>query len=195
MKHFSFAAVAATLLTACGGTSVGGGVLSSSSASVIEVPTPPTPPDGLSPTNVVSSDGGGFTFGVLSDGFSSAQGYAQLLPVTVAAPPTTGSAVLEGTYSLSMVPLNPGFTTRQPVEVDAAPITLAVDFADGTLTGTDGDFSVDGTVSDGLLSGSVTFMGMSGEQLSGVVGRDRATGTFIGTAPDQILAGGFDVSN
>lgn len=187
MKSVFVAVSAILLVCACGGTNGTG-------ATTITIPTPPAPPTGLVPTQVVSPEGGGFSFGVLSDGMTTGQGYAQLLQTSFEAPPESGTATLDGTYSLSLVALNGGLTVRPSVGVNEAPLTLTADFGAGTLSGTDGTFTVDGTIASGLLTGSVTFQDVTTNQFRGVVGEDRAIGAFTGTTTSVILAGGFDVS-
>ncbi|MEM8980692.1 MAG: hypothetical protein AAGD04_14490 [Pseudomonadota bacterium] len=64
------------------------------------------------------------------------------------------------------------------------------DFDAGTLTGSSGDLTVNGTLSGTTLGGTVTYDGQDGT-LTGLAGADQAFGAFHSASGTMIYAGGF----
>ncbi|MEJ6399019.1 hypothetical protein [Yoonia sp. 208BN28-4] len=201
MFKIALSLLAVVSLSACGGSAISNAL----GGARIQVPAPTPPPAGLTPTEITSPAGGGFTFGISSGGSNlggvinaGAQGYAQLLPTTVNQPPLTGGTVMNGTYSLDSLTLVPPGSPPDPSDVQLRnqPISLTASFTDKTLTGTAGSLAVNTTITNGILGGTVTYNGVSTSNMQGVISDDRAIGAFViqSNTEGVIVAGGFDVS-
>ncbi|MFT6451879.1 MAG: hypothetical protein ACJA06_001366 [Halocynthiibacter sp.] len=140
-------------------------------------------------------DGDGYGYRVGSRSGTGLIGQSGIIPGTsVAAAPASGSVVYSGRYELAQI---------QNIDISGSriyghsslysrSISLTADFDGNTLSGTGGNLSVDGAISNGNLSGNVTYKGVNGA-LDGVIGADRAVGAFHGNSADTIYAGGFIV--
>ena len=131
--------------------------------------------------------------GIKDEGF---QAYSGIVPgADVSAPPTTGTATMTGRYEVAVV--EGIFTTGETVNglggTRSGSLTLEANFANGTLVGSGGQLSVDGTFSGTTLSGTATYDGLSGP-LRGLVGSDEAIGVFHGNSDSAVHAGGFIVN-
>ncbi len=148
--------------------------------------------------NEIDADGNGYAFVVgLDPDDPRAAGFAGITETTdLGTLPTVDSATMTGTYRLTQLD---GLTLNANDRPSAAStrsesnqITLTADFEAATLTGTQGDLSIDGTMEAGALSGTVTFDGLEGD-LRGAVGPTQAVGAFDGADDDTVYAGGFFV--
>lgn len=148
------------------------------------------------------SNGYSIQVGVLSDNSSVIANAGLVLGGFFPSPdPASGSATLVSTYD-ALVLRNPttdsGQVEVETVDQNSGTITLEADFTPvslGTLTGTDGNLTIDGMFSrtTGSLNGTATFEGIEGD-LTGFVGGAEAFGAFAGQNDTGVLAGGF-VSN
>ncbi len=138
---------------------------------------------------------GGYAYALGDTGGSGFRAHTGLLPGTATAPPpTTGVAVMTGSYSLGEITgIDIGFTsiTGSPNRSSGA-LTLTADFANQTITGTSGSFEVEGTISGSDLGGKIIFGAAEGK-LTGVVGATAAVGAFHGRSDTRLIAGGFVV--
>ena len=128
-----------------------------------------------------------------NNGFAAQSG---ILPDTdLGAPPASGTVDMAGTFEVR--------TYENPRVIDeelrgdslrrSQPITLTVDFSQGTITGAASGLSVDGEVRGSEIGGDVTFQGIEGD-LNGLVGPDDTVGAFAGETDQKVFAGGFIVS-
>jgi hypothetical protein len=148
--------------------------------------------------NEIDADGNGYAFvtGLFPDD-PGAAGFAGITDTTdLGTQPTTDSATMTGTYRLTQLDglaLNANDRpTATSTRSESDQITLTADFEAATLTGTQGDLSIDGTMDAGVLSGTVTFDGLEGT-LRGAIGATDAVGAFDGADDDTVYAGGFFV--
>ncbi|WP_238368607.1 hypothetical protein [Mesobacterium pallidum] len=115
----------------------------------------------------------------------------------VAAPPSTGSAVMTGSYEAGYISgiTRSGDYLQGWTGSARSGLTLTADFDDGTLSGTSTDrrLRVRGTFSGRDLSGEVTFDNDDGD-LEGLVGPGKAIGVFHGNDDTDVFAGGFIVT-
>ncbi|WP_322890239.1 MULTISPECIES: hypothetical protein [unclassified Yoonia] len=151
-------------------------------------------PSGTNRNYIIAGQGFAYKAGVASN--QDIVAVAGIIPgTTVTAIPTTGNTVYAGQYRLVSVG---GFTldngllrgTETPV---SGSISLGVNFAERTISGTSGNLAVNGTFVGNTMSGDVTYSGISGD-LRGVIGGDKAVGAFHGESPTQLFAGGFYVT-
>jgi hypothetical protein len=115
-----------------------------------------------------------------------------LLPDTTVGPlPTKGIASMRGVYQVAEVGKSQGDTQKygDPL-ITSGRITLRADFEFGTLEGSDGVLTVDGSFSSNALTGSAYFNERQAA-LTGLVGEERAVGVFHGTDDATTFAGGF----
>ena len=71
---------------------------------------------------------------------------------------------------------------------ESGTFTASADLSTGRLTGADDRFTLNGIISEGALSGTVTFDGLEGP-LQGKIGQDDFLGGFLLEAPDAALGG------
>ncbi len=143
----------------------------------------------------VASGGDGYAYRVGARDGTGLIGQSGIIPGTsVAAAPPSGSYSYSGTYELAKITsINiSGDSIYGFTSYDSGSLTLSADFDGNTLSGRSGDLAVNGTISNGDLSGGVTYDGVSGA-LDGMIGSDRSVGVFHGNNADTIFAGGFIV--
>lgn len=102
------------------------------------------------------------------------------------APVTSGTATYTGLYEVAY------YTGTDEILHEDGDITLTADFDDATLTGGGGNLAIDTTISGITLdAGTVTFRGMEGTVMGGLIGADRTTGYVGGTDGGSGFAGAF----
>lgn len=149
-----------------------------------------TVPDGL-----IDGDGDGFAFQAGVQGGSGLRAISGLLPGTdTAAWPTTGTATYTGDYLLIEIVdifTIPGQIEGTPYTL-GGPMSLSTNFANNSVVGSssDGLLTINGSVNNGDLNGSVTFDRVTGA-LDGVAGSDQIIGVYHGTSDQLVYAGGF----
>lgn len=122
-----------------------------------------------------------------------------ILPTTsVSELPSSGQATFSGAYEAVLIDLTQVSDDMTYEDIEAAfyntgTIDLVADFGAGTLTGSSGDLTVNGTFDSELLGGTVNYDGLSGD-LTGLIGGNRAVGAFQGDDLDEVLVGGFIVN-
>jgi len=107
--------------------------------------------------------------------------------------PTSGAAVMTGTYEVGQVDaldLDDDNVPMGTSTTESGTITLTADFFNETLTGSSGNLTVAGEMSDGALTGIVTYQGLDGT-LVGEIGETDAVGAFYGHDANTVFAGGF----
>lgn len=130
------------------------------------------------------------------DGTSQVVGLAGIIPGTNVGPVIpSGRVVMGGAYSLTHAKeveetSGGGIKTLRTTRPVRGPIILTADVAAGTVRGTAGDFTVNGTMSGTSLGGGVTYLGVLGK-LTGAVGQRGLAGAFAGETADQVIAGGI----
>lgn len=141
----------------------------------------------------IDADGDGFAYATGSISGEGLAAKAGLVAGTdVSTPPITGTATFSGVYELRRITgifISSDSISGFPAS-ETGQIALDANFADGSLTGTSGSLTVDGTMNGETLSGSVTYRGVEGP-LRGLVGSDKTIGAFHGNDESLIYAGGF----
>ncbi|MEJ6399018.1 hypothetical protein [Yoonia sp. 208BN28-4] len=198
LKRFAMIATFAAL-SGCGGASTD--PQNSFAAPGASFATPDS--DGLFPNDLIFFDGSpvrafngnGFSYqvGATTDGIVARAG---LIPnARVASAPDDTTVVIPSIITARSADA----ATPDASSLSVALIDLTADFSAGTLTGAattnaqNGDttsFAVSGRMSDGLLSGDVTFDGIDGS-LAGLIGADEVLGAFQGVDGDRVMAGGI----
>lgn len=139
---------------------------------------------------------GTYAFAVGDSGGTGFRAHAGIVPGAVVAtpPPSSGIATMSGTYQLATVTgINISYSDIQGFANSASgSITLTADFGAQTLTGSSGNFTVDGNFEGTDLSGSIDYGGTSAT-LDGLMGADAALGVFHGRTDTSLIAGGFAV--
>ncbi|SHH20005.1 hypothetical protein SAMN05444003_2442 [Cognatiyoonia sediminum] len=97
--------------------------------------------------------------------------------------PNAGSAPMSGNWAVAYAANGINFG-------DEGDVALTLDFEKGTLSGSGDGLVLAGQFVDGVLTGTASFNGASG-QLEGVVGSNTSVGFFVG--PNFV--GAFSVSN
>ena len=130
------------------------------------------------------------------------QGFAGIAPgATVQEATGSEVATLNGTFQVGVIDSvnTSGSLVSGTATSDIGGISLTADFGAGTLTGSGSGINpslngntleIDGTINGDKLSGSATYMGVTGP-LDGLVGTDEAIGVFHGHTDNQLHAGGF----
>lgn len=155
-------------------------------------------------TNDGSGNGYAYEIGVDSGDFFGTEYpvitvLAGVLPTTsLTSLPSSGQATFAGTYEAVAINLNNIDESMTAEEVKDAfyntgAIILNADFNAGTLAGSGGDLTVNGTFTSDQLGGTVDYNGLSGE-LQGLIGGDGAVAVFQGDDLDEVLVGGFIVN-
>lgn len=124
---------------------------------------------------------------------SGAHAYAGVMPgSSVGSAVSSGTATYSADYEVAYISsisvsgnLLSGFNNT-----DAGTIALTLDTSAGTLTGSNGNLTVDGDVSGTAVSGDAVYRGVSGD-LTGLVGDEGTVGAFQGDSDSLVYAGGF----
>ena len=139
-----------------------------------------------------------YVSGVGSNGAEAYAGFEHDIPVAVL--PSSGTALYSGPWEVGGV-TDIFVLTSSDFEgtlygtsfTDGGMITLTSDFDVGTLTGTSGLLSVNGTFAGQTVGGTVTYDGTSGP-LAGRIGSSDVIGAFHGNDDSQVFGGGFFAS-
>lgn len=133
---------------------------------------------------------------------TGAGAFADLFLIDTDLTPGSGTATYYSSYEIvgieninfTETSATTGFITGSNFS-DSGNITLSANFAAGTLTGADGDLSVNGTHSAGStnLGGSVTYRGVKGS-LDGALDVDSLIAAFHGNTDAIVFAGGLSGS-
>lgn len=124
--------------------------------------------------------------------FTGVAGYAGLLPGASVSNPTANRLTYNANYGVTVI-RNIDVVDRQiqgKSNQFRGNIVLNANFNAGTITGSDGNLTVGGTVTGTSLGGTVEFHGLSGK-LTGLAGGDKTYGAFHGATDETILVGGF----
>lgn len=184
----SSALVTLTALSACGNSTGGSG--QSGFADAIDIDT-----NALGLTAVTSGFGnatvgtGGYVYhnGITSDGMGFAA-QAGITPGANMGPAvTTGGGTLNGTYRMHNLHIVGSHATETYYSNS---MLFTADFANGTLTASDGTLTINGTFVGTTLDGNVIFQGTQGDMM-GVIGAAGALGAFVGDDGVNVYSGGF----
>jgi len=202
-------ALAATMLTACGGTIVVDDFPSSA--------PPPPPPTAADPVGFVTANGDG-TFTVTQASRTTNlpvtnvmfNGQASWSINTINGSLRANSYNSPNVSAIGGMQANQAFagitgttTTVPPADATfvgryavntltvqrSGPLTLSYDIASGTIADVGSDLDVVATASGGALTGTVTFEGASADLSGGFYGTDEITGAFNGTGLGGIVYG------
>lgn len=137
-------------------------------------------------------DGNGYAYAAGKGPDYGFQAVAGVIPGSDMGVPIYANATYTGEWELAKISsiYISGNEITGFIGSDGGSITLNANFAEQTLTGSDGLLEVNGTMNGNNLSGSVIFNGTTGE-LTGLVGEQGAVGAFHGEGDTQIYAGGF----
>lgn len=139
--------------------------------------------------------GNGYSFAVAEQSNSLVAAASILPDATVADLPTTGGATYAGEYRMvhvNQIAEGDDGMTGSALVIESR-ISLDANFAEGTLTGSSGNLTVNGQFNGSDLTGDVAFSGVTGT-LDGIIGSDKAIGAFQGSDANETYAGGFYVT-